>query len=300
MFAFLHPAALAAATSHANDLRQSLVSGGVERSYVVHLPSGIVPRKPSALVLAFHGHLGTGAGQARLSGLDALADRFGFIVVYPDGIDRSWNDGRSTVISKTDDLGFVRALLDDLTHRYPIDAKRVYATGMSNGAMFVQYLACNFADRIAAIAPVAGPLPADDRASCRPSRAISVLEIHGTADPIVPYGGGAVKNYRARGNGGVVLSVAETIAFWAHNAGCSDAPRTERLAPVAPADGTGVVKTTFADCRRGAAVTSYAIDGGGHTWRGGWAYMPRFLIGTTSDQLDASRAIVEFFLAHPR
>lgn len=109
-----------------------------------------------------------------------------------------------------------------LSRRYPIDPQRIYAAGMSNGATFTQYLGRRLANTIAAIAPVAGSMPAAGAPGCRPQRAISVLEIGGTADPIMPFGGGEVR----------------TAAFWARNNGCARVPVTAALPPIAPNDGT--------------------------------------------------------------
>ena len=196
------------------DSSESITVNGVRRTYVLHVPDGITGRVP--LILSFHGHGGDGAQQARLTGFDALSDRYGFIIAYPDGIDRAWNDGRPVNAKGPDDLAFAGALVDDLEHRYSIDPARVYATGFSNGAVFSNYLACNQANRFAAIAPVSGPMPVVDAPNCHPQRAVSFLEISGTADPIVPFDGGQI--VLAGMNRGEVLSFAQTGAFWAKNA----------------------------------------------------------------------------------
>lgn len=286
-----------ASTARPQDRSESIAVDGTQRTYVVHVPASATGRLP--LVLAFHGHFGTGAGQERLSHFDAIADRYGFLVAYPDGIDRGWNDGRSQVAGTSDDLAFVKALLDALSARYSIDRRRIYAMGMSNGATFTQYLACNLAGRLAAIAPVAGSMPADDLTGCRPARALSVLEIGGTADRLMPYDGGTVAPRAGIASRGTVLSLSQTVAFWAARAGCSKQPLTTYLSPVEPQDGTHVVKTEYRDCSKGNAVVSYTIEGGGHAWPDGWPYLPAWAIGITSNQLDASDVIAKFFLAHP-
>ena len=287
-------AALAAA--HAIARAETIGVGGVTRSYVAHVPQKL-PAHP-ALVLAFHGHGGNGAGMERLSGLDAPADRNGFIVVYPDGMNHGWNDGRS-IGSHADDTGFVTALIAAFAKQYAIDPHRVYAAGFSNGATFTQVLGCRFADRFAAIAPVEGTMPAIDRAGCRPQRALSVLEIGGTADPIMPFAGGQI-TLPIFGQRGEVLSVADTVAFWASNAGCARAPAVFQLPAVEPADGTSVTRKTFPGCRGATGVVEYDITGGGHTWPGGRPYFSERIIGKTSNQLDAAATIAAFFLAHPQ
>jgi polyhydroxybutyrate depolymerase len=277
------------------DSNESITVNGVLRSYVLHVPDGITGRVP--LILSFHGHGGDGAQQARLTGFDALADRYGFIVAYPDGIDRGWNDGRPVNAKGPDDLAFAGAIVDDLEHRYSIDPARVYATGFSNGAVFSNYLACNQANRFAAIAPVSGPMPVVDAPNCHPQRAVSFLEINGTADPIVPFDGGQI--VLAGMNRGLVLSFAQTGAFWAKNAQCAASPTVTALPAIAPPDGTSVTRSSFSGCRSGTGIEGYAVSGGGHAWPGGPQYLPKLFVGIASRQLDASETIVQFFLAHP-
>jgi polyhydroxybutyrate depolymerase len=272
----------------------SLDFGGAHRTYLIHVPPKVAASVP--LVLSFHGHFGTGAGLEKLTHFDALSDEFGFIAVYPDGIAGSWNDGRPQDIG-ADDVGFVRALIADLSRRYSIDRKRMYATGFSNGASFAHYLGCNLGDEIAAIAPVSGYLPRAVVDTCHPARPISILQIGGTSDPVEPFGGGEVKiGVIDRGS---VLSAQETVDYWKANAKCSAAPAIVAVPPAPPLDGTSIVTTTYGGCTDGTSVQLDMVFGGGHTWPGGPQYLPATLIGPASTQLDASRAIVTFFLAHP-
>jgi polyhydroxybutyrate depolymerase len=279
----------------ATDTTQSITVGGVQRTYVLHVPEGLTGRVP--LILSFHGHGGTGAGQARLTRMNPLSDRYGFIIAYPDGVRRAWNDGRQANANGVDDIAFANALIDDLERRYSIDPKRIYATGFSNGGVFSNWLGCNLANRIAAIAPVSGYLPAGDVSECRPQRAMPVLEIGGTADPIMPFAGGSITVLGR--NRGEVISFAQDGDLWAKNAGCSANPAVTALPPIASPDGTSITRTTFTGCRADASVVEYAVNGAGHTWPDGVPYMPKMLIGSVSHQLDASEAIVQFFLAHP-
>ena len=268
--------------------------GGLTRSYVLHLPSPW-PAVPPPVLLAFHGGGGRGAGMARSAGFDALADQRGFIVAYPDGIDRHWNDGRATIKRKIDDVGFVTALLDNFERLYKIDRGRVYAAGISNGAMFSERLGCELGGRIAAIAAVAGTMPAD--LGCRPAAPVSVLQIGGTADPIMPFEGGAVADFGGRGEGGMVLSVARTTALWRGLDRCPAPAAPIALAPIARPDGTSVTESAAAPCAGGTRVVQLTVEGGGHTWPGGVQYLPKLFIGPVSHQLDASTAIVDFLLA---
>lgn len=283
----------------ADDAKAHIRVDGIDRSYVVHAPRVPLPAGGFPVVLAFHGGGGTAESMVRLTRFDAIADARGLVIVYPDGVDRHWNDGRSTIRNKTDDVAFVRALLEEVGRNYPIDRGRVFATGISNGALFTHRLGCELAGAISAIAPVAGPMPADLAPHCRPSHAVSVLQIEGDADPIIPYGGGKVVDFGGRGEGGTVLSAPETVALWGRANGCAAVPSpVEMLPQTADPDGTQVARTRFLGCGAGAQVVLLTILGGGHTWPGGPQYAPRFVVGQASDQLDASAAIIDFFLSN--
>jgi polyhydroxybutyrate depolymerase len=274
--------------------------GNTVRTYSAHVPDGPPPPGGFPLVLAFHGGGMQGEGMRRLTGLDAEADRRGFIVVYPNGQDKHWNDGRSTIRNPQDDIGFVAALIDQLKREQRIDRGRVYATGISNGALFAERLACDLSGEIAAIAAVAGTLPAELAPRCRPIHPVAVLQIDGSADPIMPFAGGAVADFGGRGEGGTVLSVAETMAFWASRNGCGAARGPQPLAPIAPLDRTRLLRTTYGMCAGGATMTLLTVIGGGHAWPGARQFAPRAIIGVASRQVDATREIVDFFLAQQR
>jgi len=286
---FASPVNIAAA----GDFSETIDSGGVSRTYVLHVPA--VTARPMPLVLVFHGGGGQGRTMERYTHLDELADRYGFIVAYPDGLRRQWNDGRLPHNNGAQDVAFVRALIDRIESEYPVDRKRVFAAGMSNGAMFSQRLGCELSDRIAAFAAVSGNLPEAIYPSCAPARAISVLQMSGTDDPLVPYNGGNVVSPR----GGGVLSVDQTVKFWAKSDGCNAGVSVVHLTPVAPPDGTDVVRKTYRGCRNGSAVVLYTIDGGGHAWPGKVQYLPAFIVGKASDQIDGNATIIDFFMSHP-
>ena len=278
-----------------NDPVGRVRAGGLTRTYRIHVPASYRPGRAVALVLAFHGRLGDGKGMAHVTGLDTTADRHGFIVVYPDGVDRSWNDGLSTPAAQAgvDDVAFVRTLIASLRARYTIDARRIYATGLSNGAMFTELLGCELAGTLAAIAPVAGSLPVPVSAELCPARPVPVLLIHGTSDPFVPYDGGAL-----RSGVGSVLSAPATLARWSQLDGCAG-PSRSRALPARVHDGTSVTLTVEGGCPPHVAVALDTIVGGGHTWPGGWQYLPALIVGPTSRQIDASETIWSFFAAHP-
>jgi polyhydroxybutyrate depolymerase len=250
-------------------------------------------------VLALHGHGGTGKSMNLLTGFNNLAEEAGFIVVYPDGVDRAWNDGRDTIKRKdVDDVGFISALISRLSGAYNIDRTRIYATGISNGAMMTARLGCELSDKIAAIATVAGNLNVDIAGNCAPGRPMSVLIMHGTSDPIVPYEGGSVRSFANRGEGGSVLSVQAAAKVWAVRDACpasSTAPDQTELPDLDPSDGTRVTRQVYGNCRQNTEVVVYTIVGGGHTWPGGFQYFPAVVIGKTTHDIDGSRIIWDFF-----
>jgi polyhydroxybutyrate depolymerase len=270
---------------------RTLQVNGVERTYLLDVPPSYRPGTPAPLVMVFHGAGGSGRRMAPHTGFSRLAAREGFVAVYPDGLRRRWNDGRSAVATQ-DDVGFVKALLDTLERELSLDSTRVYATGISNGAMFSYRLACELPGVFAAIAPVAGATPANLAETCGRTEPVSVLAIQGTADPLLPYAGGGVGG----GRGGV-LSAAESIAFWAGVAGCGGTPAVTDE-PDRVRDGTRVRVTAYSGCRDGRAVELYTIQGGGHTWPGG----PRVgrSVGRVSREIDATALIWAFFARHPR
>ncbi len=173
-----------------------------------------------------------------------------------------------------------------------IDSHRIYATGISNGAMFTYRLACDLPGVIAAIAPVAGALPAQLAENCPRALPVAVIALQGTADRLMPYGGGGVARRRGR-----VLPAEQSVGFWANVAGCAAEP-VITAEPDRVADGTRVRREAYPGCRDGRDVVLYAIVGGGHTWPGGPPAGRS--VGRVSRELDATRTIWDFFQRHPR
>jgi polyhydroxybutyrate depolymerase len=264
----------------------------MDRTYRLHVPPG----DPIGLVLSLHGGGGTGIGQQGLTDFDNIADANNLLVVYPDGYDKSWADGRGASPADrrhVDDVGFLVGLAGKLQTDYNIAPGHVFATGMSNGGFMTNKLACDRADVFAAIAPVAGTLGAS--VACNPVRPVSVLEVHGTADPLVPFKGG---NVRGRGGVSRSISVANMVNNWRLADGCQGDPSAQVLPNVG--DGTVVHRFASTACAASSEVVFYQIDNGGHTWPGGKQYLPRAIIGSTTRALDASEVIAQFFLAHAR
>jgi polyhydroxybutyrate depolymerase len=283
-----------ASAAPGRDAPGGLTFGGLQRTYLVHAPAGLA--NPTGLVLNLHGAGATGGEQAAITNFNAVADQHGFVVVYPDGLDRSWADGRGAPAPDrqgVDDVGFLVALVDQVTQDYRIDRSRVFATGMSAGAFMATRLACERADVVAAIAPVAGTLAS--ALPCAPSRPVSVLQVHGTADPVVPYGGGVMV-----GRGGVsdIVAAPAMAERWRALDGCP-APAVSD-GPVDGGDGTRVERVATSGCAGGTEVDFVRIDGGGHTWPAGRFSLPAASVGPTTRAFDASQASGQFFALHGR
>ena len=279
-------------------LSKSLTHHSLNRDYHLYIPSSYRYSTAAPLVIALHGGGGNGHKMEKLSHLSLLADQYGFIVAYPDAVDRHWNDGRGldqyrSQRDNIDDVGFISRMIDAIAGGYNIDKDRVYVTGASNGAMMSLRLGCELADKITALAPVIGSMPENLVAECSPARPIPLMMINGTDDPLVPWEGGYVHIFRKKL--GKIISVPQTIEFWVARNGCSPSPQISRVPDADPEDGTSVQKTAYGQCTHGAAVVLYEIKGGGHTWPGGYQYFPEFLIGKTNRDLDASQAIWDFF-----
>jgi len=294
------------APAAAGTTTRRLQHAGIDRSYKLYVPAAPDPKTPRPLLLALHGGFGDGAAMERLtqSGFNRLADQEGFLVVYPDGVEKHWNDGRSQVSyrshkEKIDDVGFLAALIDEIARQFPLDRQRVYATGMSNGAMMCHRLAAELSDRIAAIAPVGGSIPEDLLPRCRPPRPVPVLIISGTADPLVPWAGGDIRGgLFGQRSIGRVLSAPAAAEHWARHNGCVAPPAITRLADKDPEDGTQVRQEAYGGGKDGSEVILLAVEGGGHTWPSGWQYLAEAFVGKTCKDVDACAVIWEFFKRH--
>jgi len=287
------PTALSAHTFIPGDSTQSLTFAGRERAYLAHLPTAI-GNSPLPLVIVLHGGGGNAESAARMTQMSPLADKENFIVVYPDGTGRlddkllTWNSGNCcgyALDNHADDVGFIRALIEKLARNYPIDARRVYATGISNGGMMSYRLACELSDKLAAIAPVAGALNVE----CKPTQSVSIIAFHGTNDQNVPYNGG-VGTKSIAPHPREDKSVAFALAFWSQFDKCAPTPsRDER---------GNIVHDTYSNCANGAGVELYTIKGGGHAWPSGDRLA--LILDAPTEEISASAVMWEFFKQHPK
>ncbi|MEA2375173.1 MAG: polyhydroxybutyrate depolymerase [Thermoleophilaceae bacterium] len=254
------------------DRQISIRSGGLTRYALVHTAAGTATGARVPVVLVLHGAGGTGARMAKYTGMSAVADRSGFIAVYPSAVvpHPFWNYYADP--GRPDDIGFISDLIDHIERTRCVDPHRIYATGVSNGGGMTAFVGCALSSRVAAIAPVAGGYARVP--DCRPARPVSVLEIHGTADTTVPYGG--------RGPGGAG-SAPRYVREWVERDRCEDRPVVRKLTKK-------VTRYDWLRCAPGVRVGRVKVSGGTHEWPG-WpatASPPR-------SGLSASWAVWRFF-----
>jgi polyhydroxybutyrate depolymerase len=279
------PGAMGPRALPAGTTRRRLRVHGTDRSYLLHVPAGYGGARPLPAVVTFHG-LGASAGaQLALSGFAAVADRDRFLVVAPESRGLGW-DFLTPASRPRSDAAFVVALLDDLRSVARVDPHRVYATGISNGAAVVFALACANLGGFAAYGAVAGAFyaPLCDRAPPQP-----LVYFHGTADRLVPIGGGRVF-------GVTVAPAGQTMAQWAAHNGCGAEPRRSVIA-------SDVTLLTFHGGRDGADVHYYVIAGGGHCWPGAPAGIARVadrFLGHTTESISASQIMWDYFAQRSR
>ncbi|MFE6920944.1 alpha/beta hydrolase family esterase [Nocardia sp. NPDC057663] len=268
----------------AGTTEQVLEHDGRTRSYRVYRPATLLTRAP--LVVVLHGGLGTGEQAQRAYGWDARADAGGFVVAYPDGVDRAWNAGGGCCGNPgrtgVDDVGFLTAMIDELARSMPIDRDRIYLTGMSNGAMMAYTMACR-----TSIAAAVGAVAGTQLGDCPHPSPTSVIHVHGTDDENVRYDG-------APGSGVARIdgpSVPELNGFWRAVDDCAP--------PVSSTDDR--VTTMRASCRDGRAVDLVTVAGAGHRWPGAeLSPLERLGADRPSDAIDATRLIWDFFAVHHR
>ena len=284
------PAGAPAATGgpQPGDTTRTLAHAGVEREYILHIPAGYDAARPTPLVLAFHGISLDAEEMARISGFSEQADASGFVVAYPNGTgsNKSWNGGHccgEAAKDNVDDVGFTRALIGELSTIINLDSRRVYATGFSNGAIFVYRLACQLSDQIAAIGPIGATQVLNDEQACQPGRPMPIIHFHGTADRLNPYEGGSTAA------GLEWDSVPHAMTYWAQQNGCpATSTRTES---------GSIVHEVYSPCAQNAAVELYTVTDGEHAWPGGEAVSAQ--VGEPTIEISATPLMWEFFAAHP-
>jgi polyhydroxybutyrate depolymerase len=266
----------------ADDATATIEVDGRTRTYFAHVPSNYDGKHALPLVIVLHGATQSAESAERMSGMSRLADREGFIAAYPTGVGRipTWNAGNCCGYAMTnhvDDIGFLRVMIAKLESAYTIDRRRIYVTGISNGAMLSFRAACEMSDVVAAVAPVEGAQDVE----CTPKSPVSVLIFHGTADRLVPIDGGSTPfQVGPKRND---TAAADTIEFWVKRDGCSSEPKHEETAEVHI--------DSYSGCTQNTAVAFYAIQGGRHMWPG---------LRISGNHVDATEIMWRFFAAHPK
>jgi polyhydroxybutyrate depolymerase len=248
--------------------------GNTMRVAKVHVPASYDPHKRTPVVFDIHGRTGSASGEMNLTKSIAKSNAEGFIVIHPESgtSPTSWNSGSCCSPASTsglDDTGFFKTLLDEAEARLCVDTKRIYMMGMSNGGYQSHRMACEIADRVAAIGPVAGNLLFS---GCAPSQPTPVMMINGTSDALSQY-----------------QFVAQGVGFWKQNNGCTTMATTYQNG--------NVTCVTHGGCTSGADVVLCTVQDGGHQWPGGDT-LP--FLGNNTTDIIATDALWSFFVAHPR
>lgn len=260
-----------------SNVTHTLMQDTLQRSFIVHIPTGYDPSVPVSCVFNLHGAGMTGSYQQLYTKMDAVSNANGFLVVYPNGIDNSWLVGSTGQYSdNTRDVQFISAILDTLIELYNVNTDRVFACGLSQGGYMSHRLACDLQNRFAAIASVAGGISDSARLHCQDLRKVPVLFIHGTDDAFVPYTWGA-----------------SAMDFWIGRNICDPSPVVTDLPDNNTSDNSTVRHIVYNACSAHVAVEMFRVEGGGHTWPGPFLNLTSY--GTTNYDISASQEIWKFF-----
>ncbi len=290
-------------SASAQNTNRQMKVNGLMRSYIVHLPPAYSNLQKLPVIFALHGGGGTAKNAVDFFGLETLADKNNFIIVYPDAINKAWNiPGMTSRVKRldtpVDDVQFISVLLDTLIAHYKADDTKIYCTGMSRGAMFSYYLADALNARIAAIAPVCGGISKTMAANYSFKKPVPVLIINGTADPLVSYNGGYGKmNGRNEGDEDADLLSTEALInkIVAMN-NCNAKPKSFYLPDNDVNDDCTEIEYVY-DCSN-VKVDFIKVENGGHTWPGGTQYLPKFIVGRVCRDFSASQKIFDFFMGN--
>lgn len=270
------------------DYARTVESGGQTRSYELHVPKSVDPSLPAPLVVVLHG-VPRGAGMRAITGFDEAAARYGFVVAYARAAEVDWAVGcelcTSAARKGVDDVRYVRDLIARTSAELSVDPDRVFAVGFSQGALMAHLLACRL-QRLAGLASVAATMIEPVWTACVPVTPRAALFVHGSEDPEFPDDGRS-------GDLVSTVSLTRSVDRWRALNDCSGEPE-ETAVPDVAEDGTRTVLSAWRDCRAGASVVLYAVEGGGHTWPGSPLDFPD-AFGRRSEDFSATDVIAAFF-----
>lgn len=280
----------------------ALVVAQHQRTFSFYVPNSVA--KEPALIFVLHGSYGDGVGMRKFSHFqfDVLADREGFVVVYPDGYKNFWNDCRKSAdfasnVENIDDPAFFRAMVAFFAERFHADASRVYALGVSNGGHMIYRLALETPETFAALAAVAANLPVESNLDCQPSRRpVSIAILNGTNDPINPYNGGLVTLF-GNSSRGVVRSTAETVKYWTGLAGAVAPAAAQRLPELDGNPNTWIDRQIWRG-RDGVEVRLYSLHGSGHVLPSRTSSIMDYALGGAATDMESAPELWEFFSKH--
>lgn len=289
-------------------LPEARSAGGRSRAWIVYAPPDYDPAQPTPVVVLLHGRPSNAASMALISGMNEVAARHNFIVVYPEGLDNEWNaqfdlagsltlSGQSSTLPQ-DDVGFLQTLMDDIGVDFNVDRSRLYLGGFSNGGFMTHRMACSAGDTFAAFAAVGAALYVELNRHCQRSPPTPILLMHGSGDPSVPIDGVEVPNPQGGEPIRITRSVQETVAAFARRNHCEMRGTSTTFAESGRSPGTHVMRFVPHGCDEGEDVVYYLINGGGHTWPGAQGMMDAQFFGPTNLDFNASETIWEFFAAH--
>lgn len=278
--------ALSVHFGYAQSVIRSIMHDGIARSYRLYVPSVYDGTQAVPIVFNLHGYTSNANQQEFYGDFRPISDTANFILVHPDGTEDAtgttfWNAFGSPT-ETVDDVGFISALIDTLAANYNIDLNRVYSTGMSNGGFMSYHLACTLSERITAIASVTGAMVDPTFLSCNPVHPTPAMQIHGTADPTVPYNGSTG-----------VLGAVESAEYWVGFNNCNPTPTETAVPDVDMTDMCTADHFVYSGGDAGSTVELYRVNGGAHTWPGTNPFFST--LGVTNQDFSASVEIWRFF-----
>jgi polyhydroxybutyrate depolymerase len=238
----------------------TISSGGIDRDFFLYVPEIYDDATPAPLVFCFHGYGSSASVNLSYTGFRPVADTAGFILIHPQGTlditgTAHWNVGWG--LSTVDDVAFTQDMIDYTSDLYNVDSERVYSTGMSNGGFMSYVLACELSNEIAAIASVTGSMSPPTASNCNPSHPTPILQIHGTADPTVPYEGAIFSQ-----------NIDDVLSYWVNHNNCNTTPSQTPIPDINPGDGSTVDHFVYGSGENGATVELFKVYNGGHDWPG--------------------------------